>query len=121
MSDYADEFQVHRYFWPDLSARRCRYSLALGDVAFADFDVDADQRLVLRRISFDGYGCCEPAAVRVSPMPSADSAELIGRMGNDEQLDTAVVRSILRRYFEAHRDVVWEDALVERGLVRGSP
>src|SRR5262245_65111891 len=43
-----------------LPARPCRFSLGLqDDSVFADFDVDADGYVFLRRISFDGHGCCD--------------------------------------------------------------
>jgi hypothetical protein len=36
-----------------------RFCLSLQeDSVFADFDVGDDGRVVLLRISFDGYGCC---------------------------------------------------------------
>lgn len=115
---YADEFGVNRYWWGP--TRTCAYALALGDVAFADFNLTDDGVLLIIRISFDGYGCCTPDPADIRPMQIDDSAELIGRMGDDELLNTGVVRAILRRYFEAHRNIIWEDALVEWGLVSGT-
>lgn len=51
-------------------------------------------------------------------MGTADSTELVRRIESDEPLGTDIVRTILRRYFEAHRTIVWEDALVDWGLVQ---
>ena len=51
------------------------------------------------------------------PMDASDSEELIRLLESGEPLGTDSVRAILRRYFEAHRAVVWEDALIERTLV----
>ncbi len=113
---YADDFAISRNRWSG-ETRPCAYSLALGDVAFADFDVDSGGSLILVRISFDGYGCCTPTAADVVPMPAGDSRELIDSIASDESLDSDRIRSTLRSYFEAHRDVLWEDALVEWGLV----
>lgn len=90
----------------------------MGDVAFADFTLDADRRPVLIRISFDGYGCCTPEDVNVAPMDAADSYKLLTAIESGDQLGTEAIRAILRRYFETHRNVVWEDALIEWGLVR---
>ena len=111
-----DAFEVYRHEWA-VPTRPCDYSLAIGDVAFADFGFDEHGHLQLIRISFDGYGCCTPDPATVSPMNGDDSAELIARIESDEPLATEAVRSMLRRYFEAHRTVVWEDALVDFGLV----
>jgi len=113
---YLDQFAVSRHFWSG-STRPCAYSLALGDIAFADFGLDGDGLLYILRISFDGHGCCTPDTTSVSPMALEDSIDLVGRMDDEEQLQTEDVRSLLRRYFEANRGVIWEDALVEWGLV----
>jgi hypothetical protein len=44
--------------WGVMPSRPCRICFSLqGGAVFADFDVDADERLYLVRISFDGYGC----------------------------------------------------------------
>ena len=98
----ADDFAISRHRWEG-SSRPCTYSLALGDVAFADFSVDDEGRLVVVRISFDGYGCCDPDALTIEPMDADDSLDLIARLDSDEQLETDHVRGLLRNYFEAHR------------------
>ena len=97
--------------------RPCTHSFALGDVAFADFRLDDDGCLHILRISFDGYGCCIVDRAAANPMPLADSRELIAKSESDEPLGTAQIRALMRRYFEAHRRVIWEDALIEYGLV----
>src|SRR5688572_11413990 len=44
---------------PTMPTRPCRFCFSLrGGSVFADFDVDDEGRVFLRRISFDGYGCC---------------------------------------------------------------
>jgi len=113
---YTEDFDVQRYVW-DVDTRPCKYTLALGDVAFADFDADRNGRLLLVRISLDGYGCCTPDRGRMNPMGAQDSSVLIRMIEGGGPLATQDVRTILRRYFEAHRRVIWEDALVEWGLV----
>lgn len=116
---YADDFAISRHRWEG-STRPCAYSLALGDVAFADFSLDEEGRLFIVRISFDGYGCCSPDPSAIESMDAADSLDLIARMDSDERLETDHVRRLLRNYFEAHRLVIWEDALMEWGLVSAS-
>ena len=114
---YTQEFIVERYRWGSPSSRRCALTLAVGDVAFADFDRDANGQLFLLRISFDGFGCCTPDRVDVKPMDMADSRSLIDQVESDEELGTDETRALLRRYFETHRNVIWEEALIEYGLV----
>jgi len=113
---YADEFAVERNTW-DTGTRPCAFSFALGDVAFADFGLDDDGCLHILRISFDGYGCCNVDQAEAAPMSLADSTELIAKFGSGKPLGTGQTRSLMRRYFEAHRQVIWEDALIEYGLV----
>ena len=110
-------FDVERHSWGSGSTRPCAYSLAIGDVAFADFGLSPDGALFLLRISFDSYGCCAPDPSDVSPMEASDSGDLIRLLESGAPLGTDSVRAILRRYFEAHRAVVWEDALIEWRLV----
>ncbi|MEZ5379680.1 MAG: hypothetical protein R2733_24490 [Acidimicrobiales bacterium] len=83
---YAANFAISRHRWEG-STRPCAYSLALGDVAFADFSLDDEGRLFVVRISFDGYGCCSPDPSAIASMDAADSLDLITLMDSDEQLE----------------------------------
>lgn len=82
-----------------------------GCCIFADFNRDGD-RLMLVRISFDGFGCCETPAAR--PMSEEDTRVIWsfvdGRASNDD-CDAA-----LRRYFAAHQDLIWPEALARYEL-----
>lgn len=114
---YTQEFSIDRYHWESFSSRSCALTLTVGDLAFADFGRDTDDALFLLRISFDGYGCCVPDRAEVSPMDVVDSERLSAQVASGQQLVTDENRALLRRYFEAHRNVVWEDALIDYGLV----
>lgn len=111
---------VGRYWWGSLSDRRCDLTLALQDVAFADFDLDNEGQLSLLRISFDGFGCCTPERRDVIPMSRADSALLLEHVA-DENLGADEVSEVLVRYFEQHRSVIWEDELIAHELVQIEP
>lgn len=53
------EIALHKW---ETNTRPCDFSLNLETprgTVFADFDELADECVTLRRISFDGYGCCE--------------------------------------------------------------
>ena len=108
--------------------RPCRFGLRLQRGAvFADFDADDSRangrgRVRLLRISFDGYGCCEVEG-RAGPMSAADTALLLQFAddggGDAGGLDAGAAGDVLRRYFAANRDVLWEDALADHGLLGG--
>lgn len=110
-------FEIAEHTWQP-GARPCAFSFVIdGGSVFADFDIDADSSVRLRRVSFDGYGCWSPAAGRsATTMDDTDAARLqealaIGVVNTDE------VRGLLRRYFDANRDGVWSDALEQYGLL----
>ena len=111
-------FEVYRHTW-EVRTRECAFSLDLegpGGAAFADFGYSDDQHVTLTRISFDGYGCCTPQSADVAEMAEEDSVLLRAAVDADN-LNTEPVRSLLSRFFDTNRYALWEDALVEHGLV----
>jgi len=101
--------------YPVMPARPCSFCLCLqGGSVFADFDTDDGDIISLRRISFDGYGCCEVQSM--TRMSSADSRLLLDAIAGSE-LEGAQVEDVLRRYFRASKDVIWSDALAEHDLL----
>lgn len=110
--------EIHiRSFKPMLN-RPCRYCLALqDDSVFADFDVDQNGSLYLVRISFDGYGCCTPdSKVEVGRIEVAISKRLIFQIeaSNFEGVEAS---KMLSEYFYENKQLLWEDALLEHGLI----
>ena len=101
--------------YPVMSARPCSFCLSLqGGSVFADFDMDDTGTVSLRRISFDGYGCCH---VESAPrMTSGDSRLLLDAIARGE-LEGVQVEDVLRRYFRESKDVIWGDALAEHDLL----
>ncbi len=99
-----------------MPSRPCRFSLGLqDDSVFADFDVDDDGHVFLRRISFDGYGCCSaPEAIR--RMPVDHSRTLLESVDRQAVADPRV-EAILRVYFRENADVLWSDALSTHELL----
>jgi hypothetical protein len=82
---------------------------------FADFEFGPNGGLFLVRISFDGYGCCEPAAC-VGELSADKTRRFIehiqaGSVGSPE------VEEILRSYFSDNKSLLWEEALVSHGLI----
>jgi len=101
--------------YPPMQGRACRFCLCLqnGSV-FADFDVDPDGYVFAVRVSFDGYGACR-APADIARMTARDSATLLAMI--EEGVIEDVAEPILREYFRRTRDVIWNDALEEHGLV----
>ena len=84
-----------------------------GGSVFADFDVDDEGRAFLRRISFDGYGCCSG---EFRKMTVEESREFIAAADRSE-VESSVFGSQLRSYFSANSDLIWVDALEEYELL----
>lgn len=82
---------------------------------FADFDTDESDIVALRRISFDGFGCCCVEGL-TSKMSQVDSRRLLDAVALD-QLETAEVEDTLRRYFRGNTNVIWDDALMHHELL----
>src|SRR6476619_2177568 len=101
--------------YPVMPPRPCSFCLCLqGGSVFADFDTDDANIISLRRISFDGYGCCEVEPI--SKMSLGDSRLLLDAIARGE-LENVQVEEVLRRYFQENKDVIWSDALVEHDLL----
>ena len=99
-----------------MPTRPCSFCLCLqGGSAFADFDTDDIDIISLRRISFDGHGCCT-VGESITRMSSGDSRLLLDAIARGE-LGSAQVEETLRRYFRENKDVIWSDALAEHGLL----
>jgi hypothetical protein len=99
-----------------MPTRPCRFSLGLqDDSVFADFDVDRDGHVFLRRISFDGHGCCTaPDAIRRMPV---DESRTLLESVDREAIGDPHVEVILRTYFRENAGLLWEDALSENELL----
>jgi hypothetical protein len=102
--------------FPAMPTRPCRFCLCLqGGSVFADFDTDDGDMVSLRRISFDGYGCCD-VGESVTRMNSEDSRLLLDAIAGGE-FESVQVAEALRRYFRENKDVIWSDALEENDLL----
>ncbi len=99
-----------------MPTRPCSFCLSLqGGSVFADFDTDAADIISLRRISFDGYGCCH-VGTSTTKMSSVDSRLLLSAIVRGE-LASAEVETVLRKYFRENKDAIWVDALAEHELL----
>ena len=96
--------------------RPCRICLSLQDDAvFADFSIGKGGGLHLVRISFDGYGCCEPGV----PLPELDpwSSALLLAAGKRDDCSSPELSRALSSYFLNNKTLLWQDALLAYDLM----
>lgn len=85
------------------------------DSVFADFDFDRDGNVVLLRISFDGYGCCQTEGI-IPPMSAEASKRFVSLMEAND-LESGDMASLLSNYFGDNSDLIWKDALEKHKLL----
>ncbi len=98
------------------SSRKADYYLRMvtyGTVCM-DFN-DYNGKIILKRISFDGYGCCTPKN-QLTPFNEEDSALFKSILAAPE-LDLKELSRIIRKNIGANSESLWEDALKEYGLI----
>ena len=102
--------------YPVMPTRPCSFCLCLqGGSVFADFDTDDGEIVTLRRISFDGYGCCRVEGA--STKMSSDDSRLLLEAIACGKTESVQVEAVLHRYFRENKDVIWSDALAEHDLL----
>ena len=97
------------------ASRPADYYIGCLDAAvFIDF-IEKNRKIFLKRISFDGYGCCEPAQQTVA-MRAEDMQNFIS-MINDGTVDQARMYKIIRKTLADNSRLLWVDALKEYGFL----
>ncbi len=91
------------------------YLGCLDGCVFIDFNLSIDSRISLRRISFDGYGCCDPGD-DIIPMTPEESRAFIDAHQEDE-LNQEIIARLIIKTIEINRGRIWQDALKEYGLI----
>lgn len=100
------------------SSRPCEFALALqDDCVFADFDIDDNGQIYLLRISFDGYGCCNPDWTKAPPKINAELSSKIITAIHLNDLESQDVQDTLKSYFNCCKTSIWEEALIEYDLL----
>ena len=92
------------------------YLGCLDGSVFVDFGVSDDNFVVLVRISFDGYGCCnlDDTAVAFSAMDSQEFMKEIGK----EKLHQETICRLVKKIVHMNKDRIWKEALEEYGLLK---
>jgi hypothetical protein len=108
------EFNFFKHSMP--ATRKADYHLGcLDGSVFIDLNLSEDNRIYLRRISFDGYGCCNLDDV-VNSLSYEDSLRFIEEF-KKENLDDRVMTSLVKELIKINKDHIWTDAIEEYGLI----
>jgi hypothetical protein len=101
---------------PPMPTRPCGFCLSLqDDSVFADFDIAEDGRVVLRRISFDGFGCYGSPG-DIGRMDLGQSRTLTNSLARDAVHDSQVELA-LRTYFRENSAFISTEALSAHELL----
>ena len=106
------------FHWTSMpSSRKADYCLGYyDDSVFIDFDNLNDEQVILVRISFDGYGCCNVPLDKVIPISKDDSAKF-KMMFQSNAIKQDELMQIISTTLSANKILLWEDALNEYHLI----
>ena len=114
VKDMTDDLYFFITAMPD--TRQADYFLGcLEGSVFMDFDNYEDERIRLKRISFDGYGCCNLGDQAI-PMNEVDS-HAFKEITEAQLSDQSRLTTIVKKTISSNRKLIWEDALNEYGLI----
>eukprot|EP01117_Protostelium_nocturnum_P001709 TRINITY_DN12108_c0_g1_i1.p1 TRINITY_DN12108_c0_g1~~TRINITY_DN12108_c0_g1_i1.p1 ORF type:complete len:116 (+),score=33.54 TRINITY_DN12108_c0_g1_i1:167-514(+) len=91
------------------------YLCALGGCVFIDFDRQEKDLIVLKRMSFDGYGCCTLPKETI-PLNKEDSM-FFKECFRTKTLDQNRLAKIIKQTAKDNKEFLWEDALKEYKLL----
>ena len=97
------------------SSRPADYCIGCFDGSvFIDFDKYENGRVQLKRISFDGYGCCE--LKKAIPMNEIDS-NAFKKIMKTQLVDQLMLTEIVNRTIFNNKEFIWQDALTKYDLL----
>ena len=108
------DFDFFKTTMPD-SRKADFYLGCLDGSVFLDFNSTADNLIYLRRISFDGYGCCNIDS-NTKCLDGKSSKDFIDEIGKDNLEQEKITRIVLE-LIRLNKDNIWTDALEEYNLV----
>jgi len=91
------------------------YVSGMNDAVFIDFNRTEDNLILLVRISFDGYGCCQFGDKGMTLNP-ADSVKFIEEM-NSDNLNSEIISELVKEIIKINKDHIWIDAIKEYKLI----
>lgn len=86
----------------------------LDGSVFLDFSYTKDNFILLHRISFDGYGCCDFIDT-AKPLNKEDSKLFIEEI-NKATWNQQLVETLVNKAIAMNRNNIWRDALVDYGF-----
>ncbi|QQO10506.1 hypothetical protein [Breznakiella homolactica] len=108
-----DDYNFFRASMPD--SRPADYYLGcLNGSVFIDFNDHKDNLICLKRISFDGYGCCT-LDDEANPMNETDS-QAFKELYKAQDFDQKQLSLIVKRTINNNREHIWNEALTEYGF-----
>ncbi|MBN2519801.1 MAG: hypothetical protein JXB17_04790 [Bacteroidales bacterium] len=112
------EIDNYNFRWTSMpSSRKADYYLAYyDDSVFIDFNNFNSEQVVIVRISFDGFGCCNIPDKNVKPMSKEDS-KIFKLMFKNNNINQNELKNIIIRTLTMNKHEIWEDALNEYHLI----
>lgn len=96
--------------------RKSDYYLGcLDSSVFIDFNRSDDNRIYLRRISFDGYGCCN-LEKDTNHLNHEDSQKFIEEI-EKEKLEQETITLLVKKVIKINKEYIWSDAIKQYGLI----
>ncbi len=97
------------------SNRQADYYLScLDSSVYIDFNKDYRNKIYLKRISFDGYGCCE---LNKSYKLNSKDSNLFFEEINKKILNQDIIEYLVKKIINMNLEFLWEDALLEYNLI----
>lgn len=96
--------------------RKADYFLGcLGGSVFIDFCTSIENEIYLKRISFDGYGCCELQNFN-NKLDKIDSEKFIQEVSK-EFINQDIIEWLVKKLIKINVIQIWKDALEEYNLI----
>jgi hypothetical protein len=91
------------------------YLGCLDGCVFIDFNLTNDKLISLRRISFDGYGCCN-LTDNSNTLDLEKSKQFVEELTKDE-LNQENLTPLVGEIININKEYIWTDALEEYNLI----
>lgn len=91
------------------------YLSCLGGCVFIDFNLGDNGLIYLRRISFDGYGCCS-LGQETTPLSAPDS-DLFQRTYSQDEIGQKTMTRLIKTATKLNESLFWDEPLREYGLL----
>lgn len=108
------DFDFFKTEMPD-SRKADFYLGCLDGCVFIDFNLTSDRLISLRRISFDGYGCCN-LTDNTNLLDFEKSKQFIEELTKDE-LDQENLTPLVKELIKINQERIWTDALDKYNLL----